>query len=473
MSEQQNYDLIVIGAGPGGYVAAIKAAQLGLKVAIIDKRKTAGGTCLNVGCIPSKALLNSSLKFWEGKNHFEEHGINADNWRLDLQKMLGRKDQVVEALTSGISFLFRKNGVQFHHGRAEIVSPGSIKVMLESGDTVHYGAKNIIIATGSESATVPGIEIDEERIVSSTGALSLPKVPKHLVVIGGGYIGLEMASVWARLGSAVTVVEFFDRIVPMMDHEVGAALHKSLAGLGIAFRLQRKVTKVVKQGKELSLHVVPVDGKSVDLPEFITCDTILVATGRRPNTLNLGLQNVGIVVDQRGCIPVNKNYETNCPGIYAIGDVIPGPMLAHKAEEEGVAVAEFIAGHKPHVNYDAIPAVIYTAPEVASVGLTEQQVKEQGLSYKIGKFPFMANSRAKTVGETYGFVKVIADQKTDQILGVHIIGEQAGNMIAEATLALEYKASSEDLARTCHAHPTFSEALKEAAMAAYSKPLHI
>lgn len=472
MSEH-TYDVIIIGAGPGGYVAAIKAAQLGLKVAIVDKRQTAGGTCLNVGCIPSKALLNSSMKWWEAKNHLEEHGITADNWRLDLAKMLARKDQVVESLTSGIKFLFRKHKVTFLHGQAEFVSAQEIKVSEDSGDVKHLTGRHVVIATGSVSAAIPGIEIDEERVVSSTGALTLKKVPKHLVVIGGGYIGLEMASVWARLGAAVTVVEYSDRLVAMMDHEVGAALHKSLTELGMAFRLQRKVVKVVDQGKNFTLHVVPADKESTEIPEMISCDTVLVATGRRPNTQHLGLDKIGVAVDHHGFIKVGPHYQTNCPGVYAIGDVIPGPMLAHKAEEEGVAIAEHLAGRGGHVNYDVIPAVIYTSPEVASVGLSEQQVKEQGRDYTVGKFPFVANSRAKTVGETAGFVKVIADKQTDQVLGVHIIGEHAGSMIAEAAMAMEFKASSEDIARTCHAHPTHSEALKEAAMAAYDKAIHI
>ncbi len=469
----QDFDLIVIGAGPGGYVCAIKAAQLGMRVAVVDKREVAGGTCLNVGCIPSKALLNSSHKYWEGTRHFEDHGIYAEQWRFDLQKMLARKNEVVAELTRGIGFLFRKNGVTFLHGHAYIVEPGRIRVTHHEGEVNHYNAKHIVIATGSEPSSVPGIEIDEEKVVSSTGALSLSRVPKHLVVIGGGYIGLELGSVWARLGAEVTVVEFFDRIVPAMDYELGTALHKSLSHLGIAFRFNRKVIKVVHHAKELTLHVVPSDVENIDIPEFISCDTVLVATGRRPYTHSLGLENIGIELDYRGYIPVDGNYATTCPGVYAIGDVIPGPMLAHKAEEEGVAVAELLAGQSGHVNYEAIPAVIYTSPEVASVGKTEEQLRDAGIEYRVGKFPFMANSRAKTVGETTGFVKVLTDAFSDQVLGIHIIGEQAGSMIAEAALAMEYKASSEDIARTCHAHPTFSEALKEAAMAAYQKAIHI
>lgn len=464
----QEYDLAVIGAGPGGYVAAIKAAQLGFKVACIDKRSMPGGTCLNVGCIPSKALLTSSHKFHEAQEHFQNHGITADV-KIDIKKMLLRKENVVTELTKGIGFLFKKNGVTFINGHAKIVSPHEIHVE-GHGDIT---AKNILIATGSVSASLPGIDIDEEHIVSSTGALEFEKSPKHLVVIGGGYIGLELGSVWRRLGTSVTVVEFADRIVPMMDHEVGKAFQKSLESQGIVFRLNRKVINVVKQGKEMALHVVPSDVTTSDMPEIITCDKVLVAAGRRPNTHGLGLENVGIMVDQRGFIQVNDHYQTQHPHIFAIGDVIPGPMLAHKAEEEGVAIAEFLSGQSSHVNYEAIPAVVYTQPEVASVGITEEQAKEQGQDYKVGKFPFLANSRAKSSGDTHGFVKIIADAKTDRVLGVHIIGEQAGNMIAEAALAMEFRASSEDIARTCHAHPTHSEALKEAAMATFAKAIHI
>lgn len=469
----QDFDLIVIGAGPGGYVCAIRAAQLGMRVAIVDKREEAGGTCLNVGCIPSKALLNSTHKYWEGTRHFEDHGIHADHWRFDLAKMMGRKDTVVSELTRGIGFLFRKNGVTFLHGHAYIVEPGRIRVTHHEGEVNHYTATHIVIATGSHPASIPGVEIDEQRVVSSTGALSLPHVPKHLVVIGGGYIGLELGSVWARLGASVTVVEFFDRIVPAMDYEVGTALHKSLTHLGLAFRFNRKVIKVVHHAKELTLHVVPCDEEGIDIPEFITCDTVLVATGRKPYTHSLGLENIDVALDVRGHIPVDEYYRTSCPNVYAIGDVIPGPMLAHKAEEEGVAIAELLAGQAGHVNYEVIPAVIYTSPEVAYVGKTEEQLRDAGVAYRVGKFPFMANSRAKTVGETTGFVKVITDATTDLVLGIHIIGEHAGSMIAEAAMAMEYKASSEDIARTCHAHPTFSEALKEAAMAAYHKAIHM
>lgn len=466
------FDLIVIGAGPGGYVAAIKAAQLGLKVAVVDKNPLPGGTCLNVGCIPSKALLNTSHKYLEARDHFATLGINVGKVDLDLQKMIGNKDKVVGELTKGIGFLFKKNNVTHIQGRAEFDQPTLIKVTLNSGETRNYQTNKVIIATGSEPASIPGVEVDERQIVSSTGALSLPKVPGHLVVIGGGYIGLELGSVWARLGAKVTVVEFFDRIVPMMDHEVGNALHKALTSQGLSFKLQHKVMKVESKGKELELHIVAATGDN-PASEIITCDTVLLATGRRPFTKDLGLEKIGIILDERGFIPVDHTYQTSCQGVYAIGDVIPGPMLAHKAEEEGVAVAEHLVGKYGHVNYDVIPAVIYTSPEVASVGLTEEQLKAQQANYTVGKFPFVANSRAKTVHETSGFVKILTDKVTDQVLGVHIIGEQAGNMIAEATIAMEFKASAEDIARTCHAHPTFSEALKEAALAAYDKPINM
>ncbi len=464
----QEYDLVVIGAGPGGYVAAIKAAQLGMKVACVDKREAAGGTCLNVGCIPSKALLTSSHKFYEAQNHLQNHGITADV-RIDVKKMMLRKENVVTELTKGIGFLFKKNGVTFINGHAQIRSAHEIHV--EGHDPLI--AKNILIATGSVSSTLPGIEIDEKQIVSSTGALEFDKEPKHLVVIGAGYIGLELGSVWRRLGTAVTVVEYADRIVPMMDQEVAKAFHKSLESQGIVFRLGRKVVNIVNQGKELALHVIPASSKGEDMPEIITCDKVLVAAGRKPNTQGLRLENVGIELDPRGFIHVNQHFQTKHPHILAIGDVIPGPMLAHKAEEEGIAAVEFLAGQSGHVNYDVIPAVVYTQPEVASVGITEEQAKEQGHAYKVGKFPFLANSRAKSTGDTVGFVKVIADAKTDRVLGVHIIGEQAGNMIAEAAIAMEFCASSEDIARTCHAHPTHSEALKEAAMATYGKAIHV
>lgn len=467
-------DLLVIGAGPGGYVAAIRAAQLGMKVAVVDKRPLPGGTCLNIGCIPSKALLHSSQKYVEAKNHLENHGIEAERVRLNLKTMLGRKENVVDELTRGIGFLFRKNGVTFVHGTAQIKARGKVQVITPAGDLMEWEARHILIATGSEPLVPKGIEVDEECIVTSTGALSLTKVPKHLVVIGAGYIGLELGSVWSRLGAGVTVIEYLDHPLPTLDRELATALHKSLSAQGLIFRLGHKVAKIIKRDKDVVLHLHPSNLETLEEPEIMTCDVVLVSMGRRPHTEGLGLMNVGITLDDRGFIPVNyPTYETVCPGIYAIGDVIPGPMLAHKASEEGIAVVERIAGQAGHVNYGVIPAVVYTSPEVASVGKTEEELKAEGITYNVGKFPFLANSRAKAVGDTSGFVKVLSDERTDRILGIHIIGEMAGTMIGEAALAMEMAASAEDVARTCHAHPTHSEALKEAAMAAFSKAIHI
>ncbi len=464
MSEK-TYDLVVIGGGPGGYVCAIKAAQLGLSVACVEVRKTLGGTCLNVGCIPSKALLHSSQKFEEAEHHLGDHGVEVSKVKLNLKKLLGRKDKVVDDLTKGIAFLLKKNKIDFINGKAKFISATEIKV---DGKKV-YGSKNFVIATGSDVVSLPGIEIDEKQIVSSTGALDLKKVPTHLVVVGGGYIGLELGTVWRRLGAKVTVVEFADRIVPAMDLEVGKALHKELQKQGIDFKLLTKVTTVKKSKSGLSVSVEPAAGGKV---ETLKCDVLLSCAGRKPYTDGLGLKTVGIDLDERGRVPVNGAFQTSVPTIFAIGDVIDGPMLAHKAEEEGVAVAELLTGQHPHVNYDAIPGVVYTHPEVATVGKTEEELKGAGIEYKVGKFPFLANSRAKANGETTGFVKILADKATDEVLGVHIMHNDAGTMIAECVLALEYRASSEDIARTCHAHPTVSEAVKEAALAAYSKAIH-
>lgn len=467
-----NFDVVVIGAGPGGYVCAIKAAQLGMKVAVVDKRSTAGGTCLNVGCIPSKVLLNSSHNYWEAKEHFGEHGIKFSDLKIDISKMQNRKTSVVGDLTKGIEFLFRKNGVTFIKGTASVLDQNRVSVKSEDGKESVLETQNIVIATGSESTTLKGIEVDEKHVVTSTGALSFEKVPKHLVVIGGGYIGLELGSVWARLGAEVTVVEYLDHIVPLMDREVGQLFHKSLEAQGIKFLMGRKVTSVDQKGKELTLHMQKVSDDQSE--EKIKCDRVLVSAGRRPLTQGLGLDSLGVEVDARGFIQVNEFYQTSIPNIFAIGDVIPGPMLAHKAEEEGVAVAEILSGQAGHVNYDIIPAIVYTCPEVATIGLSEEQAKEADIDYKVGKFPFMANSRAKCVGETTGFVKVITEAETDRVIGVHIIGEEAGNMISEAAIAMEFSASAEDIARTCHAHPTHSEALKEAAMAvSFGKAIHI
>lgn len=470
---EQDVDLLVIGAGPGGYVAAIRAAQLGMKVLVVDKRRFPGGTCLNVGCIPSKALLHSSKKYWDAKNHFENHGIDVDRIRLNLKKMLGRKDNVVDELTRGIGFLFLKNGVGFLHGTAHIKAGQKVQVTTPSGEQTIWKARHILVATGSEPFVPKGLEIDEERIVTSTGALKLTQVPKHLVVMGAGYIGLELGSVWARLGARVTVVEYLDRPLPTLDQELASALCTSLANQGFAFRLGHKVAKVIKRDKEVVLHLHPSRMAWAKEPEIMTCDVVLVSMGRRPHTEGLGLMNVGIAVDDRGFIPVKRpSYETTCPGIYAIGDVTPGPMLAHRAEEEGIAVVKRIAGQAGHVNYETIPAVVYTSPEVATVGKTEGELRREGITYRAGKFPFAANSRARITGETGGFVKVLREEQTGRILGVHIIGEEAGTMIAEAALAMEMRASAEDLARTCHAHPTHPEVLKEAAMAAYGKAIH-
>lgn len=464
-----HFDLIVIGAGPGGYVAAIRAAQLGLKTACIDKRAALGGTCLNVGCIPSKALLHSSEKFEEAQGHLAEHGVKVGKVELDLDTLMARKDKVVEDLTKGIGFLFKKNKVTGITGSARIAKPGEVVVSADGKDAT-YTADNILIATGSEVTPLPGVEIDEDRIVSSTGALALAKVPKHLVVVGGGYIGLELGSVWRRLGSKVTVVEFLDAIVPNMDGEVGKAMHKTLEKQGMEFKLGTKVTAAKPTKTKVALTVEPAAGGDA---ETIDCDVVLVSIGRIPFTANLGLEDVGVEMDGRGVIQVDGNFKTNVDGIYAIGDVIPGAMLAHKAEEEGVACVERLAGQATHINYDAIPSVVYTWPEAASVGRTEEQLKQAGIAYNKGNFPFMANSRARANGETDGFVKILADAATDEVLGVHIIGPDAGTMIAELALAMEFGASSEDIARTCHAHPTLNEAVKEAALAVEGAPIHM
>lgn len=457
-------DLIVIGAGPGGYVAAIRAAQLGMTTLCVDKRPTLGGTCLNVGCIPSKALLSSSHKYMDAQNHFADYGINVGQLSLDLATMMGQKSKVVEQLTNGVDYLFKKNKITRLVGTARLLSSSDVAIQTEGGEEI-WQAKKILIATGSESASLPAIEIDEKTIVSSTGALALSTVPKQMIVVGGGYIGLEMGSVWQRLGAKVTVIEFMDRIVPQMDLELSAALQKSLVKQGLEFKLSTKVLGI----KDRVVEIESNGGKK----EKLQTDVVLIATGRKPFTQGLGLEKIGVALNKQGFIVVNKHYETSVSGVYAIGDVIPGPMLAHKAEEEGIAAVETMVGQAGHVNYDAIPAVIYTNPEVASVGKTEEELKEQETSYKVGKFPFLANSRAKATGETEGFVKILADAYTDQVLGVHIIGPDAGTLIAEAVLALEFSASSEDIARTCHAHPTLSEAVKEAALAVEGRAIHM
>jgi dihydrolipoamide dehydrogenase len=465
------YDVIIIGSGPGGYVAAIRAAQLGMKTACIDKRPVPGGTCLNIGCIPSKALLQSSEHYVEALHSLGVHGVKVGKVELDLPTMLSRKDEVVNANTKGVEFLFRKNKVAFVKGAAKFTAKDTLAVTGEDGKVQELKAgKAIIIATGSDSVSLPGLEIDEKTIVSSTGALALPSVPKHLVVVGGGYIGLELGSVWKRLGAQVTVVEFLDRITPTMDAEIGKALQASLTKQGFAFRLGTKVTgaKTGKGGITLSL-----DSAAGGKPEELACDVVLVSVGRRPFTDNLGLDAIGVALDNRGRIQVDPHFATNVSGVYAIGDVIAGPMLAHKASEEGVVLVETLAGQKPHLDYDAIPAVIYTHPEVGSVGKTEEELKAAGVAYRVGKFPFTANARARANADTEGFVKIIADQKTDRVLGVHIINADAGTMIAEAALAMEFGATAEDIARTVHAHPTLNEAVKEAALAVGPGAIHM
>lgn len=462
MSEQ--FDVVVIGGGPGGYVAAIRAAQLGLKTACIEARGALGGTCLNVGCIPSKALLESSEKFEDASHAFAKHGIDA-KISLNLKQMMQRKDEVVDSLTKGIEGLFKKNKVTYIKGFGVITGLHEVSV----NDT-KYGAKNIIIATGSEVTPLPNITIDEKQIVSSTGALALSAVPKKLVVIGAGVIGLELGSVWRRLGAEVEVIEYLDRITPGIDNEVAKQFQKILEKQGIRFTLASKVTGAKSSKSGVELTVEPAAGGAAST---LKADVVLVAVGRRPYTDKLGLATVGIKTDKRGFIEVNAHLQTNHAHIYAIGDVAPGPMLAHKAEDEGVVVAEYIAGQKPHINYNLIPGVVYTWPEVATVGQTEEQLKAAGVAYKVGKFPFLANSRGRSSAQTDGFVKIIADSKTDTVLGVHIIGPHAGTMIHEACIAMEYGASSEDIARTCHAHPTLNEAVKEAALAVAGRAIHI
>ena len=460
-----NFDVIVIGAGPGGYVCAIRAAQLGLKVACVEKRATLGGTCLNVGCIPSKALLQSSEEFEKASHGLADHGVIVGGVSLDLAKMQARKGDVVGANVKGVEFLFRKNKVTWLKGTGKVLGAGQVDV-----DGTVYGAKHIVIATGSESTPLRGVEVDETRIVTSTGALELDKVPGHLVVIGAGVIGLELGSVWRRLGAQVTVIEFLDRILPGMDTEVATQARRILAKQGLTFRLGAKVTAAAVSESGVSLTVEPAKGGEA---ETIAADIVLLAIGRRPYLDGLGLQEAGVLLDERGRVRTDAHFATNIPGIYAIGDAIAGPMLAHKAEDEGVALAELIAGKAGHVNYDVIPGVVYTWPEIASVGKTEDELKAAGIAYSVGKFPFTANGRARAMGETEGFVKILADKTTDRVLGCHILGPDAGTLIAELALAMEFGASSEDVARTCHAHPSLNEAVKEAALAVESRALHI
>ncbi|MBR0647663.1 dihydrolipoyl dehydrogenase [Plastoroseomonas hellenica] len=461
----ESFDVIVIGAGPGGYVAAIRAAQLGLRTACVESRETLGGTCLNVGCIPSKALLQSSEHFEEANHKLAQHGVTVKGVSLDLARMQARKGEVVTANVKGVEFLFKKNKVTWLKGKGRIAAPGKVEV---AGET--YDAKNIIIATGSESVPLKGLEVDEKRIVTSTGALELDKVPKHLVVIGGGVIGLELGSVWKRLGAEVTVIEFLDRLIPTMDAELGKQFERVLAKQGIKFKLKTKVTGSKLDAKGVTLTMEPAAGGA---SEELRADVVLLSIGRRAYSEGLGAQDAGVALDDRGRVVVDGKFATNVPGIYAIGDVIAGPMLAHKAEEEGVAVAEIIAGQHGHVNYAAIPSVVYTWPEVASVGETEEQLKARGVEYKVGKFPFTANGRARAMAETDGFVKILADKTTDRVLGAHILGADAGTVIAEIVTAIEFGASAEDIARTSHAHPSLNEAVKEAALAVDGRALHI
>ena len=460
-----SFDLIVIGSGPGGYVCAIRAAQLGMKVACVERRETLGGTCLNVGCIPSKALLHSSEKFHEAAHGLAAHGINIAGVTLDLAKMQARKAEIVQANTKGVEFLFKKNKITWLRGSGRILGAGRVDVA-----GTEYAATHIVIATGSDSSPLPGVEVDETRIVTSTGALELDRVPGHLVVIGGGVIGLELGSVWKRLGAQVTVVEFLDRLIPGNDGEVAKQFERILTRQGMKFRLSTKVTSAKIEGDGVSLTV---ESLKKGASETIAADIVLLAVGRRPHTEGLGLAEAGVALDARGRVITDAHYATNVPGIHAIGDVIAGPMLAHKAEDEGVALAEILAGQHGHVNYNAIPGVIYTWPEVASVGQTEEQLKEVGVAYNVGKFPFTANGRARALGMTDGFVKILADKTSDRVLGCHIIGPEAGTLIAEVAMAIEFGASSEDIGRICHAHPTLSEAVKEAALAVEGRALHI
>ena len=466
-----NYDLIVIGSGPGGYVCAIRAAQLGLKTAVVEKEKTLGGTCLNIGCIPSKALLHASELFEEAGHSFAKMGIGVPAPKLDLKTMLKFKQDAIDGNVKGVDFLFKKNKIDTHYGFGRIAAPDKVEVKAADGKVTTLETKSIVIATGSDVAKLRGIDIDEKRIVSSTGALSLPDVPKNLLVIGAGVIGLELGSVWRRLGAKVTVVEFLDGILPGMDGEVRKQSQRLLEKQGIAFKLSSKVTAVDSSGKTLKATVEPAKGEGK--AETIEADVVLVSTGRVPYTDGLGLKEVGVKLDERGRVVTDHYYATSVPGIWAIGDVIAGPMLAHKAEDEGVAVAEMLVGQAGHVNYDVIPAVVYTMPEIASVGKGEEELKAAGVAYNVGKFPFTANGRAKANQQTDGFVKVIADAKTDRVLGVHIIGSDAGNMIAEAAVLMEFGGAAEDLARTCHAHPTLPEAVKEAAMAVAKRAIHM
>jgi len=466
------HDVVIIGSGPGGYVCAIKAAQLGLKVAVVEKNPTFGGTCLNIGCIPSKALLHASEVFHQAGHVMADLGVMTETPKLDLKKMMGHKDAVVKANVDGVQFLFKKNKIDSFIGTGAIAGPGRVSVTDKDGGRRELETKNIVIATGSDVAGIPGVavEIDEKVIVSSTGALELETVPQTMVVVGGGVIGLELGSVWSRLGAKVTVVEYLDTILGGMDGEVSRQFQRMLGKQGFSFKLGAKVTAVEKSGSGATVTFEPVKGGA---RETLSADVVLVATGRKPFTQGLGLEAAGISTDKQGRIEIDAHFMTNVPGIYAIGDVVRGPMLAHKAEDEGVAVAEILAGQAGHVNYKVIPSVVYTEPEIASVGITEEEARAEGIDYRVGKFPFTANGRARAMLATDGFVKIIADKASDRVLGVHIVGAGAGDLIHEAAVLMEFGGSSEDLARTCHAHPTMSEAVREAAFATFAKPIHL
>ena len=463
-----NFDVIVIGGGPGGYVCAIRAAQLGLKTACVESRGTLGGTCLNVGCIPSKSLLNMSESYHKAHKEFQSQGIEFSDLKLNLDKMMSSKNKSVQTLTKGIEFLFKKNKVTYLKGKGVLFSENDV-VVYEGEKKTSYKSKNIVLATGSAPSSLPGIEIDEQNIVSSTGALEFKEVPKNFAVIGGGVIGLEMGSVWSRLGSNVTVLEYLDHITPGMDKEVSSEFLKILTKQGIKFKLSSKVTAVTNKGNQVE---VSFENNQTSQKEMLLVDKVLVAVGRKPYTEGLNLNKLGIKKDPQGRIEVNEKLQSSIKNIYAIGDIIKGPMLAHKAEEEGIAVAEIIAGQAGHVNYNTIPGVIYTSPEVAVIGKTEEELKKENINYKVGKFPFLANSRAKVNNEPDGFVKILAESKTDRVLGVHMIGPHTGDLIAEMALAMEFGASAEDIARTCHAHPTYTEAVKEAALAVDKRAIH-
>lgn len=464
------YDLVVIGGGPGGYVAAIRAAQLGLKTACVEKRGALGGTCLNVGCIPSKALLNASEKYAEAEHHLGDFGIEVSAPKLNVKKLMEKKTEIVTGLTDGIGFLFKKNKVDWIQGTGKIAAPGKVEVTPAKGKKQTVDCDRILIATGSESTPLSGVEIDEKQIVTSTGALELTKVPKHLIVVGGGVIGLEMGSVWKRFGAKVTVVEFLDRIVPTMDLDIGKRFKRVLEKQGIEFKLSTKVTGAKATKTQVTLTLEPAAGGE---SEELKGDVVLVSIGRRPYVDGLGLDELGVERDKRGFIQVDEDYQTNVEGIYAIGDAIPGPMLAHKAEEDGVAAVEIMAGQSTHVDYNLVPNIVYTWPEVATVGQTEEQLKEAGIAYRKGVFPFSANSRARANMDSEGQVKILADKKTDRVLGAHIIGPDAGTLIHEICAVMEFGGSSEDVARTCHGHPTLAEAVKEAALAVDGRPIHI